>query len=63
MGRKTKPTVDLDETTKQLEAVKTLVISLGLPYSNVRKLDDAISVITSLGKKVEFRYKDASNGQ
>jgi hypothetical protein len=62
MARKQKPTVDLDEAVKQLEAVKTLVIGLGLPYSNVRKLDDAISVIASLGKRLEFRYKDSSNG-
>jgi hypothetical protein len=51
MAKRHKTTVDLTEARQQLLNVKTLVISLGLPYSKVRTLDDAISVVNQLEEK------------
>lgn len=47
-GRKHKTTVNLDEAKATMVAVKTLIVSLGLPYAKVRTIDDAISVIEQL---------------
>jgi hypothetical protein len=48
MARRSKTVVDLGHAKEQLVSVKTLVISLGLPMSKVRTLDDAIRVIEQL---------------
>jgi len=56
MAPRKKPTVNLDEARQQMESVKALVISLGLPYSQVRRLDDALAVVDTL----EARAKKVS---
>lgn len=48
MARRTRAAVDLGHAKEQVVAVKTLVVSLGLPMSKVRTLDDAIRVIEQL---------------
>lgn len=51
MAKRHKTTVDLMEARQQLLNVKTLVVSLGLPYSKVRTLDDAIRVVEQLEER------------
>lgn len=51
MAKRHKTTVDLAEARQQLLNVKTLVVSLGLPYSKVRTLDDAINVVEQLEER------------
>lgn len=48
VSRKHRSSVDLVSTKTHLEQTKTLVVSLGLPYSKVRTLDDAIRVVDQL---------------
>lgn len=48
MARRARTVVDLAEAKKQLVAVKTLVVSLGMPMARVRNIDDAIKVVEQL---------------
>lgn len=56
MAPRKKQPVDLAEARTQMESVKALVISLGLPYSQVRRIDDALAVVDTL----EARTKKVS---
>lgn len=49
--RKHRTTTDLGEAKRQLVSVKTLVVSMGMPMSRVRALEDAISVIEQLEER------------
>jgi hypothetical protein len=49
--RKHRTTTDLGEAKRQLNNVKSMVVSLGLPMSKVRTLDDAINVINQLEQR------------
>lgn len=51
MAKRHKTTVDLMEARQQLVNVKTLVVSLGLPMSKIRTLDDAIRVVDQLDER------------
>jgi hypothetical protein len=49
--RRPKTAVDLGEARRQLVAVKTLVISLGMPMARIRNIDDALKVIDQLEER------------
>lgn len=51
VGRKYKNSVDLDKAREQINQVKALVISSGLPYAWARTMDDALSVINNLEER------------
>lgn len=44
---------ELETTTLLLTKVKSTLISLGMPYSNVRDIDTAIAVIDRLRQRQE----------
>lgn len=44
---------ELTTTTELLNKVKATLISLGMPYSNVRDIDAAIAVIERITKRQE----------
>lgn len=44
---------ELETTTLLLNKVKATLISTGMPYSNVRHIDDAISIVARLTEKQE----------
>lgn len=54
--KKHKSTLDLVSTRNNMEQLRELAVSLGMPYTYVRRMDDAILVID----KVEARL---SNGK
>lgn len=53
VGRKQKTNVDLAKAREQISQVKTLLISLGLPYAWVRTMDDALNVINNLEERTK----------
>ena len=42
---------ELEATTQMLNKVKATLISMGMPYSNVRDIDTAIAVIDRIRNK------------
>lgn len=52
--KKHKSTLDLVSTRNNMEQLKELAVSLGMPYTYVRRVDDALMVIS----KVEARIAD-----
>jgi len=56
MAPRKKPAVDLEVARHHMNQVKALVVSLGLPYSQVRRIDDALAVVDTL----EARAKKVS---
>ena len=61
VARRKQPAIDLDVVRAELEKLKSLVIVSGLPYTHVRRIDDALEVVDMCGMNKKFRYKDASN--
>lgn len=59
--KKTEAPIDLSVVRAELEKLKALVVVSGLPYTHVRRIDDALEVVDMCGKNKKFRYKDASN--
>ena len=43
--KKHKNSIDLVSVRNSMEQLKVLVLSMGLPYTNVRRIDDALEVI------------------
>ena len=43
--KKHKNSIDLVSARNSMEQLKVLVLSMGLPYTNVRRIDDALEVI------------------
>lgn len=59
--KRKQPTIDLDIVRAELEKLKSLVLVSGMPYTHVRRVDDALKVVDILGKEKKFKNKDASN--
>jgi len=52
--KKHKSTLDLVSIRNNMEQLKELAVSLGMPYTYVRRVDDALMVVS----KVEARMAD-----
>lgn len=47
------PTPDLVSIRNNMEQLRELVIALGLPYTHVRRMDDALLVINKVEAKLD----------
>jgi len=57
--KRKQPIPDLVSIRNNMEALKELVVSLGMPYTHVRRMDDALVVIS----RVEARLEKLDNGK